>query len=252
MKDKRMKSALKLLCVLAVTGCAFEKESSSSAERSVEDIYTKACSLLKENEYKDAAAEFKNIESQFPYSIKASEGQILAAYCYFLASEYPDALREIEVFLRYHPSHALVPYALYLKAMCKYVRVASAGRDSEMAMNAGRAFTELMNKFPRSEYGRDAKEKIRLLDELIAAHEMLIGRYYQKEGNASAAINRYAFTVRNFCGTNYAKEALYRTVECYLGLGLREEAQNALRTLETEFSMSHWTTKASLLMQKII
>jgi outer membrane protein assembly factor BamD len=128
--------------------------------------------------------------------------------------------------------------------------IVSAGRDSEVASDAKRAFVELTNKFPDSEYGRDALGRIRLLDNLIAAHEMLIGRYYQKQGNAPAALNRYAYTASRFRHTNYAKEALHRTVECCLSLGLDEEAANALQTLETEFPLSRWTTKAALLMKK--
>jgi outer membrane protein assembly factor BamD len=245
-----MNFILKVLCFLLLFGCASESENKKLKDRSVDEIYDKARLLLKEEEYKEAAAEFKNIESLFPYSSKASEGQILAAYCYFLASEYGDALREIEVFLRYHPSHVLVPYALYLRAMCKYVQIAPIGKDSGIALDAKGAFVELMNKFPRSEYGKDSLKKIKLLDDVIAAHEMLIGRYYQKNGNPLSAMNRYVFAASRFHHTNYAEEALYRTIECCLSLGLNEEAENALRTLEAEFPLSRWAIKAKLLIKK--
>ena len=65
-----------------------------------------------------------------------------------------------------------------------------------------------------------------ILDDIIAAHEMMVGRYYQKNKSYLAAIGRYSFVVAQFPYTEYAKEALYRTMECCLSLGLSQEAEN--------------------------
>ncbi|MDR0678554.1 MAG: outer membrane protein assembly factor BamD [Holosporaceae bacterium] len=235
-----------LICLLAI-GCASQKEDFKN--RSVESIYKKAHLLLKEREYTEAASEFKDIETLFPYSFKASEGQILAAYCYFLASNYLDATREIEVFLRYHPSHELVPYAMYLRAMCIYIQVASIGRDPKAATDAKHAFVELANKFPNSQYAQDSLKKIIILDDIIAAHEMIIGRYYQKNKSILSAMSRYIFVINQLHHTNYTKEALYRIVECCNSLGLHEESANTIKILETEHADSSWTKKAKFLVK---
>jgi outer membrane protein assembly factor BamD len=245
-----MKSSLRLaLCLLAV-GCSSTKEDFKN--RSPESIYKKADALLKEGEYSEAASEFKDIETLFPYSSKANEGQVLAAYCYFLAADYMSAVREIEVFLRYHPSHKLVPYAMYLRAMCAYMQVASIGRDSKMATDAKRAFLELANKFPNSEYYKDSLKRMAILDDIIAAHEMSIGRYYQKNKSPLSAIGRYAFVSSQLSHTGYAKEALYRIAECCGSLGLKNEAENACKALEADYPGSSWSEKAKLLLKKII
>ncbi|MDR0632482.1 MAG: outer membrane protein assembly factor BamD [Holosporaceae bacterium] len=245
-----MKLGLKLLSFLLLVGCASKKEDFKT--RTVDGIYNKARSLLKGGEYTDAASEFKDIETLFPYSSKANEGQIMAAYCYFLASDYLSATREIEVFLRYHPSHEFVPYAMYLKAMCIYMQVVSLGRDSRAAMDAKHAFVELANKFPDSEYYRDALKRIIILDDIIAAHEMAIGRYYQKNRSHLAATGRYMFVSSQLSSTKYAEEALYRIVECCYALGLKEEAKDAYRALKSDLPSSSWTKKAELLIKKII
>jgi outer membrane protein assembly factor BamD len=229
-------------------GCSSAKKGLKN--RTVESIYKKGRALLKEEEYTDAASEFKEIETLFPYSSKANEGQVLAAYCYFLASNYRSAIREIEVFLRYHPANELVPYAMYLRAMCLYMQVSSVGRDSKAALDSKQAFVELANKFPNSRYYGDSIKRIMILDDIIAAHEMMIGIYYQKNKNALAAINRYNFVINKLPHTNYAKEAYYRIIECCKAEGLLEEAQNIHEALKTLYPDSSWSKKATALMKK--
>jgi outer membrane protein assembly factor BamD len=229
-------------------GCASKKE--AFKDRSVTSIYKKATDLLKKKEYSDAASEFKDIETLFPYSSKANEGQVLSAYCHFMAENYMSAIREIDIFLRYHPSHALVPYVMYLKAMCRYMQVVSVGRDSKNAMTARNLFVELTNKFPESAYYKDSLKRVMILDDIIAAHEMSIGRYYQKNKSALAAIGRYAFVAEQMMNTRYAKEALFHMIECCNALGLPQEAQSAYRILSERLPDSPWTKKASLLVKK--
>jgi outer membrane protein assembly factor BamD len=232
---------------LLLAACASDKEELKN--RSVESVYRKAHRLLKEGEYTEAAAEFKDIDTLFPYSAKANEGQVLAAYCYFLASSYQDASREIEVFLRYHPANELVPYALYLKAMSLYMEVSSVGRDSKAALEAKRAFVELVNRFPDSRYHNDSLERIVVLDDIIAAHEMIIGRFYQKNKNALSAIGRYNFVISKLPRTNYTPEAYYRILECCSSIGLKEEAKGAYDALKLEYPRDTWSRKADLLVK---
>ena len=77
-----MNFGFRLLCCLLAAGCASKKEDFKN--RSANSIYKKASNLLKKGEYTDAASEFKDIETLFPYSYKAHESQMLAAYCHFL------------------------------------------------------------------------------------------------------------------------------------------------------------------------
>jgi len=243
-----MRNHLVLLSCLLLASCAYEKEKFEN--RTVDSVYAKGCSLLKEGEYTDAASEFKDIDTLFPYASKAREGQILSAYCRFLASEYMDALREIEVFLRYHPSHELVPYAMYLKAMCIYMQVSSVGRDSKKAIDAKQAFIELANKFPHSPYYEDCIKRVFILDDIIAAHEMVIGRFYQNNKSHLSAINRYTAVATQLSHTDHTTEALYRIVECCNSLGLKEEAESSYQVLSTKYKDSSWTKKAGALLKK--
>lgn len=226
---------------LVLSGCGSSKlpvEGKSAAE-----VYMEAENLLKNEDFEDAAERFKDIETYFPYSEKASSAQIMSAYCNFRSKNYMDAVRELDVFLRYHPSNELVPYAMYLKAVSKYMTVSTIGRDSNQAKDARKSFVELINRFPTCKYVEDSQKKIIILEDIIAAHEMMIGRYYQKNKSSLAAIGRYNYVVSRFPNTKSAEEAFYRIVECCKNEGLQEEASNASAVLKARFPSGLWTKK---------
>ncbi|MDR2268532.1 MAG: outer membrane protein assembly factor BamD, partial [Holosporaceae bacterium] len=187
-----MQRYLSTLCTaMLLVGCSPQRESLD--QKNADKLYSSAVSKMKAYNYEEAASEFKEIDSLFPYSNKASFGQVLAAYCHFRSSNYMDALTLLDVFLRYHPSHPLVPYSMYLRAMCIYMQVSSVGRDAKAAKEAKLAFFELLNKFPNSFYSNDCTKRIMILDDIIAAHEMSIGRFYQKNSSGLSAIGRYNY-----------------------------------------------------------
>ncbi len=69
---------------------------------------------------------------------------------------------------------------------------------------------------------------------------MLIGRYYERQHFYEAAINRYQRVVQDFQTTNHVAEALERLTECYLKLGLVDEARRSASVLGYNYPGSHW------------
>ena len=233
-----------MVSVLLITsGCSDNKP--NIVGESGASIYKSAYNLLDRGEYGDAAQKFKDVETYFPYSEKSCAAQVMSAYCHFKAGSYSDAIREIDVFLRYHPSHELVPYSMYLKAMCMYMNVATVGRDPKQAEEARATFLELINRFPHSKYSEDSIKRVVILDDIIAAHEMMIGRYYQKNNNALSAISRYNRVISKFSQTKSVEEALYRIIECCKSLDLKEAEESTKSVLKERFPKGEWTKKLS-------
>jgi outer membrane protein assembly factor BamD len=209
-------------------------------EKPVEDLYNSAMDQLADESYDKAAKAFQEVERQHPYSVWATKGQLMAAYSLYLAGKYDDSITACDRFIQLHPGHRDIAYAYYLKALDYYVQIADVARDQRATEQALAALNEVVRRFPDSRYGRDARLKIDLARDHLAGKEMEIGRYYEKQGSYLAAVNRFKRVVDEYQTTTHAPEALSRLTECYLALGLPDEAQRTAAVLGYNYPGSPW------------
>jgi outer membrane protein assembly factor BamD len=209
-------------------------------ERPVNDLYNTALDELNNGNNTRAAAAFQEVERQHPYSQWATRGQIMAAYAFYKANEYDQAIDAARRFIDLHPGHKDVPYAYYLVGISYYDRISDVGRDQKMTELAYKSFDELIRRFPDSTYGRDAKLKAELAEDHLAGKEMDVGRYYQRKGKFVAAANRFKSVVDDYQTTTHVEEALHRLTEVYLALGVREEAVKSAAVLGHNYPASAW------------
>ena len=196
--------------------------------------------LLRKN-YASAAVSFEEIDKQHPYSKLAKKSKIMAAYAYYMNKEYDNSVFSIDRFISLHPAdRSLMPYVLYLKGLCYFDRIDNVDLDQEPSQNTKKIFEELIKKFPNSVYSKDAKKKIIIANDQIAAKEMDIGRYYQEKNRHLAAIERFKVVVNDYNTTAQTPEALYRLTESYLSLGIITEAKKTTAVLSYNFKESNW------------
>lgn len=220
-------------------GCSSDSDQPYE-ERPVEQIYNKAMDYMADGNYQRAAQEFDEVERQHPYSIWARRATLMSAYAHYKVNEYDDAILTAQRYISLHPGSKEVAYAYYLVALSYYEQISDVGRDQKMTEDALASLTTLIQRFPRSEYARDARLKLDLTLDHLAGKEMEIGRYYLKRHEYIAAINRFRVVVENFQSTTHVPEALHRLVECYLSLGIKPEAQTAAAILGYNYPGSEW------------
>ena len=228
-------------CAAAVllTACAGSKED-PYIEQPVGQLYNTALVALEEREYQAAAKAFDEVERQHPYSAWATKAQIMAAYSNYQINQYDDAIVALERFIQLHPSNPETPYAYYLKGLCFYEQIADVGRDQQMTQSALGTLQELVTRYPKSPYARDAKVKIDLTNDHLAGKEMEIGRYYLTRDQHLAAINRFKTVIARYDTTTHVPEALHRLTEAYIKLGLQDEAHKTAAVLGYNFPDSEW------------
>ncbi len=226
---------------LALTGCAgMGAKEVKYVERPVEEIYNTALKELQRGRYFQAAEQFDEVERQHPYSVWARRSMLMAAYSNYQINEYDKAILAAQRFISLHPGNRDVVYAYYLVAISYYEQISDVGRDQKITAEALRALTEVVRRFPASDYARDARLKIDLTNDHLAGKEMEIGRYYLKQGEMLAAINRFRIVVEAFQTTTHVPEALHRLTECYVALGIIDEAQSAAAVLGHNYPGSDW------------
>ncbi len=218
-------------------------------ERPVEQIYNDAWKLVRSRAWADAAKQFDEVERQHPYSVWARRAILMSAFCYYQGKKYSDAISTADRYISLHPGSKEVAYAFYLKAISSYEQITDVGRDQSQTDAAMTALQDVVQRFPESEYARDASLKIDLALDHLAGKEMNIGRYYLRQGNYVGAINRFRTVVERYQKTEQIAEALERLTEAYYALGIYNEAKTAAAVLGANYPGSEWYQSAyNLLM----
>jgi outer membrane protein assembly factor BamD len=232
-------AAAALALGLTLAGCASDGED-EYVERPVGQLYNQAMDQLLDENYKQAASLFDEVERQHPYSTWASKAQLMAAYAHYQDNAYTEAVNALDRFIELHPGNRDIAYAYYLKALCFYERISDVRRDQEMTRKARSALKEVVNRFPNSKYARDAKLKLDLTLDHLAGAEMAVGRYYLEKGHYLAAIKRFRTVVEDYQTTTHVAEALHRLVEAYMALGVTDEAKATAAVLGHNYPGSEW------------
>jgi len=237
--------ALSLAFGLAACG---SDEPKAMPDRPAEEMFNEAMSLMDQNAPADAVKLFDEVDRQHPYSVWATKAQLLNAYAYYEMNRYDEAIAALDRFIALHPGSKDVAYAYYLKALSFYERIPDITRDQSLTNRALSALQEVVRRFPDSKYARDARLKIDLAYDNLAGKEMEVGRYYQKRNQPQAAISRYRRVVELYQTTSHVPEALHRLTECYLEVGLTQEAQTAAAVLGHNYPGSEWYQDSYQLM----
>ncbi|MEH3106152.1 MAG: outer membrane protein assembly factor BamD [Sphingomonas fennica] len=231
-------------------GAGKKKGDTRYVARDVDTLYNAARGMLDRGRYKDAGAMFDEVERQHPYSEWARRAQLMSAYSYYLAREYPDSIQSAQRFISIHPGNRDAPYALYIIAVDYYEQIVDVTRDQKTTGQALDAMGELIRRYPDSRYAADARVKIDLINDHLAGKEMEIGRFYERRSDWLAAVIRFRKVTTDYQTTSHVPEALMRLTESYLALGVPEEARKAAAVLGANYPGSEWYQKAYALMQR--
>jgi outer membrane protein assembly factor BamD len=196
-----------------------------------------------------AAEIFERIDQLYPYSEESKKATLMAAVAYQKAGKGPEAVAAARRYLQLHPGTKEAAQAQQIIAASYFDRVSSPSRDQGETKKAIAELETLMRRYPNSEYTEEAKRRIKLARDTLAAAEMSVGRYWQKKGNYLAAVNRFKTVVADYQQTSHVEEALMRLTECYMALGIVNEAQTAAAVLGHNFPDSQWYKDAYALLQ---
>jgi outer membrane protein assembly factor BamD len=247
-------------CTLLLAGCdtlsslnPFDKSEKYRMEIvpevPAENLYDEGLGRMKKSDYEGAAKKFAELEKQHPYSDWSRKALIMTAYARFEGRQYEDAINASKRYLQLHPSSSDAAYAQYIMAMSNYNQIPDVTRDQERAEKAMLALQELVDRYPKSEYVSDARQKIQVAKDQLAGKEMEVGRYYLNKRNYTASINRFRDVVAKYQTTRHVEEALMRLTEAYMALGIVNEAQTAAAVLGHNFPDSSWYKDAHTLLR---
>ncbi|MBJ7483057.1 MULTISPECIES: outer membrane protein assembly factor BamD [unclassified Brevundimonas] len=221
-------------------------------ERPVELLYNTGYDRLQSRRWADAVDYFQEVERQHPYSEWSRRAILMQIYAYYQNGNYVESVAAADRFIQLFPGSPSAAYAYYMRATCNFERIVDVGRDQAFAVAALEGLRDVARRYPGSAYATDASVKIDMVNDQLAGKEMNIGRYYQRANQPLAAIGRYKSVIDSdaFQRTSHTPEALYRLVEVYLGLGLKDEATRNAAVLGFNYPGSPWYAEAYALLSE--
>ena len=209
-------------------------------EMQMSNAYKEGYFELKRGDVLLAAKKFNEAELLFPQSPWAAESAIMAAYAYYSQNYYSDAVFELERYLTTYPNHKDKVYGHFLLGMSFYEQIVDEKKDLKSILDSKKQFEFIIQEYPSSEFAIDAEFKIELINEILAAKEMYLARYYLEKTRWIPALNRFKTVVTEYNTTIYTEEALHRLVEINYRLGLIEESKKYASTLGYNYQSSDW------------
>ena len=243
-----------LLSIFLLFSCSkknSEKVISEPTEQEIAmSIYAEAVEALKKGDSFYASKKFKEVESLMPQSKWASKASLMASYADYSRNAYSNAIFDLERHINNYPADKNLPYAHYLIAMCYYEQILDEKKDLNPLLKAKEKFEFIMQTYPDTDYGTDARFKIDLIVDQLAAKEMSIARYYMKTEKWIPALNRIKIVIEKYDTTIFVEEALHRLVEIYYRLGLEAEAKQAASILGYNYQSGEWYKKSYKVFNK--
>ena len=242
------------LSIFLLFSCSKKNNQKVISEPTEEEIATKiyieAVEALKKGDAFYAGKKFKEVEILMPQGEWASKASLMASYSDYSRSAYVNAIFNLERHISIYPADKNIPYAHYLIAMCYYEQILDEKKDLQPLLSAKEKFEFIMKTYPDTDYGTDARFKIDLIVDQLAAKEMSIARFYMKTEKWIPALNRLKIVVEKYDTTVFIEEALHRLVEVYYRLGLTEEAKQAASILGYNYKSGEWYEKSYKIFNK--
>ena len=235
--------------MILLTGCSLFS-SDKEVRKSIGDglspkvLYELAEDKIEAGLVDQAIERYKIIIASYPSSKYALQARLDIAYNLFKRKKYDRAIIQLDNFIERYPNIDSTPYAYYLRGVIEEERSSSvldniitenAQRDVQSIRNAYNYFVLLVDKLPQSKYSEEAKEKLIILRNTIAKHELYVALYYTNIGSHIAAVNRSKYIIEKFPNSTSVADALHLMAYNYTQMSAEKLADGVRTVLISSF-----------------
>jgi outer membrane protein assembly factor BamD len=241
----KLKIGLIFIFVLLLNSCSKNVEEvklikETSQNEEMISAYQKGMSLMERGDYFAASKKFLEVEILLPQSQWAPKSVLMASYSYYLQNYYSLATENLKRYFKTYPKDKNMAYAHYLLAMCYYEKIEGEKKDLAPLIASKKELIFIIDNYPETDYAYDARYKIDLINDILAAKEVYIGRHYIKKKKWIPALNRFKNVLKNYETTDHVEEAIHRLVEIYYILGMEEESLKYASLLGYNYNSGEW------------
>lgn len=244
-RDSGMRSGFRLLLLsvfILISACASNQQEEVLPEKT---YYDNAREAMKSSNFNEAERNLDFLETYYPFGRYAEQAQLDLIYSRYQNLDLEGARAAADRFLRLNPQSEHADYALYMRGLASYnLDVSLAARYFPIDVTerapgeqsqAFRDFSDLLARYPDSEYAPDARQRMIAIRNRMAELEIHAARYYIKREAYLAANNRARYVVENFSTTPAVEPALIILAETYRFLDLKKAADDAIKLLALNY-----------------
>ena len=251
----KYKIILILIPLIIVTACSSDTQNiklikEKNQEEEMISSYKAGVELLEIRDYFAASKKFLEAEILFPQSKWAPKSVLMASYSYFLQGYYTLAIENIKRYIKTYPKDKNKPYAHYLLAMCYYETIEGEKKDLAPLVLSKKELNFIIKNYPDTDFAYDARFKIDLINETLAAKEVYLGRHYIKKKKWIPALNRFKNVLNEYETTIHVEEAIHRLVEIYYKLGMEQESLKYASLLGYNYNSGEWSKETYRIFNK--
>ena len=239
-----------ILCLVMTSGCSIfggneDEDPTVSDDISARQLYNKANGEMNNNRFGEAIESYTLLESRYPFGRYAQQAQLELAFLYYRQSNMDAAISIADRFIKLNPQHPNVDYAYYMKGLANFDKSKSflnfilprnpSDKDPAPLLAAFDIFSNLIQKYPDSEYADDAKQRMIFLRNELAEHELSVADFYMRRGAYVAAANRAKYVMKKYQGAPAMPQAVYTLELAYRQLGINDLAYDTHKVYAANF-----------------
>ena len=196
----------------------------------------------------------RQVIDSFPKSFYAQRAKLAIADSYFYQGDEGSmilAASEYRDFISNFPLSPSAPYAQLQIALAYFNKVLKPGRDQTKTEQALAEFKRLITDYPLSDQAKEAREKVKVCEEYLAAHVLSIGRLYFKRKAYPAVVSRLKEILSNYPTFSELDEVFFLLGETYYKMEQIEESVPYYTKLISDYPESEFAKKAQERMKEI-
>lgn len=240
-----------LLAVLLAAACSGSKKPDKVTQellsKSKEELFEKGKGLVERKKYETGRKYLTFVFETYPNDPLGREALMLVADSYFRqggTSGYTEARFRYRDYLNRYPGADRRDYARYQFALTYDKEIERPDRDQTATKEAINQYRALIREYPTSGFSGAARERLRVLADLLAEHEFAVGFFYMRKGAPAAALSRFTDLEQRFPDYGGRDKLFFYSARVLERLGRSEEAGRYYSRLVSEFPDSEYARKA--------
>jgi outer membrane protein assembly factor BamD len=255
---KRYRSAVKwagwgaaAVALVLLAACSGRKKPDAVTQellsKSKEELFEKGKALVDRKKYEAGRKYLTFVFETYPNDPLGRDALLLVADAFFKqggTTGYTEARFRYRDYLNRYPGASRRDYARYQFALTYDKEIERSDRDQTSTREAIEQYRALIREYPTSGFAGAARERVRVLSDLLAEHEFSVGFFYMRKGAPSAALARFTDLEQRYPEYGARDKLLFYSARVLEKLGRREEADRYYGRVITEFPDSEFARKA--------